>query len=1163
MTIPQSELESYPLAANVTIRPGTKLVKITTDPKVYAVESNGTLVHVPDEATAIALYGDNWAQRVVDVPDAFFTNYTVSTETVSATAYPEGSLIKTADAADVYYIDATGNARKITTEAAFTSNRFKWGDIITTTLTIPTAGTDLAAADADLIDTSSGAGGVPAVVVGTGLTVALASDTPAAETIPAGSPNAFLKINLTAASDGAVKISTIKLSAYDLGLSTYIDSVTFYDDGVKQGTSKNMNSDRIATFNFSTPIEVAAGTTKSLVVKATIETGQTSGNFALGIASASDVTTDGATVSGSFPIQGNTKAVAAATIGTVTMSSVSTTDTTNNFGEDDVLLGGFNLAVANEAVIWESMRLKNGGTTADGIVGNMRVLIDGDEVVTSVELVGRYVDFDLANHVIAKNDTITVEIYGDIGIANVGNTVKLYFDDANDLVFTGQSYGYGIQIGATGFLDLDTASNALAVTLAAGDVTIDMDKSATPAKDVRPDDNDVVLATISIVSSGENATITAIQENGVNEFVLSGTGIGVDEIENVELKDVNSGAVYDIAHASSTDTAKIKLTLTDEISLVQGVTKTFELRVDLKGPNDGGVSANDTFQVTLEDGAFTITGDDSDDDLSDNITPTSVTSAVATVKTASLTWTTTALNDKTIVPGAEGLIIYQAGLKAGESSDVTLTSIKLSASTTVQTGFDDNNISQLRLYIDGKLVKTTAGIIVESATVADSITFTSLDTTNRVIPAGASVNLEVKADFAGTFNPAAWIELAVTESASSIVCKDKDNNNVVETISNEDVVSRTIKLVTVGTLKVELDITDQKANANTINLAGTNRTSGDKYLGKLKFTTANESIKITDLALGQEGTAESDDILTVDLYDINENPIASEAVSSVAGSVGAVHFSELDLILPADSTTKYYIGVTTRSINALGDASGTADHDETIKFTMASSTVLSALGLSDDEAVKAIGVDSSESITIVEDTETGTTASVIAGEYSGWGFATTTIATISGSVLTGITNAMSDTTLNNGIGRTIGKYTFVFDNGSNRIATGTDPVMAELTTMILNIATTSGVHVADVQAYIGDDTSNKTDAVQFGVAVANEATIDFTTLDGDTEEVDGVVTITIAGTISGVETSDSVQTELDNLTTDFTYDGYDGWDDSKTANVLLTISEVLGGTLSN
>src|SRR3989338_3582636 len=43
VTVSQSELESYPLGKIITRRPGTKLVKITTAPKVYAVETNGPL----------------------------------------------------------------------------------------------------------------------------------------------------------------------------------------------------------------------------------------------------------------------------------------------------------------------------------------------------------------------------------------------------------------------------------------------------------------------------------------------------------------------------------------------------------------------------------------------------------------------------------------------------------------------------------------------------------------------------------------------------------------------------------------------------------------------------------------------------------------------------------------------------------------------------------------------------------------------------------------------------------------------------------------------------------------------------------------------------------------------------------------------------------------
>ena len=77
VTVSADELANYPLGANVVVRPGTYLVKITTDPKVYAVEGNGVLRWVQTETDAKALYGENWAKRVIDVADSFFTNYTI------------------------------------------------------------------------------------------------------------------------------------------------------------------------------------------------------------------------------------------------------------------------------------------------------------------------------------------------------------------------------------------------------------------------------------------------------------------------------------------------------------------------------------------------------------------------------------------------------------------------------------------------------------------------------------------------------------------------------------------------------------------------------------------------------------------------------------------------------------------------------------------------------------------------------------------------------------------------------------------------------------------------------------------------------------------------------------------------------------------------------
>ena len=70
-------LANVPLGVNVTYRPGERLVKIQTDPKVYAVDKNATLRWVPSEEVAQVLYGADWNQMVDDVPDSFFADYTI------------------------------------------------------------------------------------------------------------------------------------------------------------------------------------------------------------------------------------------------------------------------------------------------------------------------------------------------------------------------------------------------------------------------------------------------------------------------------------------------------------------------------------------------------------------------------------------------------------------------------------------------------------------------------------------------------------------------------------------------------------------------------------------------------------------------------------------------------------------------------------------------------------------------------------------------------------------------------------------------------------------------------------------------------------------------------------------------------------------------------
>jgi hypothetical protein len=71
----------------VTYRPGVRMVKIQSDPSIYAVSKGGVLRHVDSEAVAMALYGPDWNRKIDDISEAFFVNYHLGAPIVSIFDY--------------------------------------------------------------------------------------------------------------------------------------------------------------------------------------------------------------------------------------------------------------------------------------------------------------------------------------------------------------------------------------------------------------------------------------------------------------------------------------------------------------------------------------------------------------------------------------------------------------------------------------------------------------------------------------------------------------------------------------------------------------------------------------------------------------------------------------------------------------------------------------------------------------------------------------------------------------------------------------------------------------------------------------------------------------------------------------------------------------------
>jgi subtilase family protein len=85
--VADSELAEFQIGGNITLRPGVKLVKITTDPKVYAVGKGGILRWVTQEDLARQMYGPNWQSSVMDISDAFFFNYQIGEDIIELTDF--------------------------------------------------------------------------------------------------------------------------------------------------------------------------------------------------------------------------------------------------------------------------------------------------------------------------------------------------------------------------------------------------------------------------------------------------------------------------------------------------------------------------------------------------------------------------------------------------------------------------------------------------------------------------------------------------------------------------------------------------------------------------------------------------------------------------------------------------------------------------------------------------------------------------------------------------------------------------------------------------------------------------------------------------------------------------------------------------------------------
>ena len=112
------------LDKNIKVRPGAHMIKAVTHPDVFVVGAESVLHRIPNEIVAEELFGVDWSDQIIDMPDVFWGDYIFGPD-LDGSFYPNGTLIKYPYGAETYLL-VDNKKRFIVDESAFYTNFYYW-----------------------------------------------------------------------------------------------------------------------------------------------------------------------------------------------------------------------------------------------------------------------------------------------------------------------------------------------------------------------------------------------------------------------------------------------------------------------------------------------------------------------------------------------------------------------------------------------------------------------------------------------------------------------------------------------------------------------------------------------------------------------------------------------------------------------------------------------------------------------------------------------------------------------------------------------------------------------------------------------------------------------------------------------------------------------------
>ena len=809
--IPTTCVDAYPAPSaapfGVNYRPGSKLVKVQISPSVYVVEPGNKKAKIGSEAVAAALYGSNWATKVVDIADVFWPNYASTGDELTESVPHDGMLVKVAGG-ETYSV--VGGERLLVSGSV--TNSADVQVVSQAVLDSVSLGSGTVTAASLYADPTEGAGGVGSTggtTSGGTLTVALSADTPAgAYAVKSAARVAFTKVNFTA-TGGDVVITTMKVlrdgsPALDADFSKI--NIVKPNGELLNEQGKTLNADHLVSF--TEDITIPSGTTQTYTLVGDMAAGLVGGNVPkLALYSVETVST----VVGSLPLAGNAVSTNAnIVLGTMTLSEgAQIGSVTKQVGATGIALAEVKMEAADYDFQIERITLYNSGTS-DGVgdFENIKLKYNGVLVGTGV-WDGKYLGFDLsacgADCKILKGENKTFAVSGDI-LDGSSRTLILDVRRANHVLAKDLNYNYYV----TPTNGASSMNNTILVSQGKLNVT---KVNNVPAGNVAESSTASELGSWNFKVIGEAMDISVL----VFKLAVTGTVVPTG-FDNLTLYDASGKALISgVDGLGSTANSNGYATSTDTISLPVG-----DNILTLKGNIDSTPANGDTLTVSIDmsnTDNFVATGVDSGEDITlggatPYATPNSAVSAnIRTVTTAALRVTTLSTPPATTyAPGTTGVVFAKVQFDAtGSSEDIKITQVKVSDVVTSGKSIDIQNI---RLWVDkdgdsSNSVNTLTELDEvnngSDSTASNDETFTyNLSGGDQfTVKAGKRMTMEVRGNIAGGATAGTHAMSVATDNWIAAIGVST-NSTVSEVID-----TATSNLVTVGTsggsLEVALD----------------------------------------------------------------------------------------------------------------------------------------------------------------------------------------------------------------------------------------------------------------------------------------------------------------------------------------------------------------------